>query len=325
MKYELTIATILLVFCASTIAGEPTRPNWQVNSAVDSVKINDDIRLGEPTVDVGIYYPTNLDESYREAVPLQGVIAEFKHAKKVFASAGVQLNLLWVKSADVDPKYFSIVASDTQNEMPSDGYANMYVEATRNPGSLTEAALEAFDAIIEDDERNAQTVYLVVMQGVYTSYFDTDDNGRNWTPKLVRTGGLSFPSYIYGDAIPARMRGVITLTRHDSENYRIIAHELGHKLMNVSHEYMKQSPQHEIVGESGLMLYGAGTDIPSGANGRWHKERLHISPYVYRISEGGERIANPDYIEQGFYYDPLYGDKVVHFEGVRLEGEKAKE
>ena len=75
------------------------------------------------------------------------------------------------------------------------------------------------------------------------SYFETDDNGRNWTSHLVRTGGMSFPSYIYGDEIPARLRGVITLTKHDREYNRIIAHELGHKLMNVSHEYMEQSPQ----------------------------------------------------------------------------------
>ena len=322
MTNVITTSVILLGLSIIVFADEPNRPNWQVNSAVDSAKVNADIRRGEPTVDVGIYYPSNLDESYRKAVPLQGVMAEFQQAKEVFSAAGVQLNLLWVKSAEVDPKYFSIVASNTENEIPSDGYANMYIEASRNPGALTETALEAFDALIEDDERNARTIYVVVLQGVYTSYFDTDDNGRNWTPRLVRTGGLSFPSYIHGNIIPDRIRGVTTLTRHDSENYRIIAHELGHKLMNVSHEYMEQSPQHEIVGEGGLMLYGKGTDIPSGEEGRWHKERLLMSPYIYRVSEKGERIDNPDYVEQGFYYDSLYEDKVVHFQGVRLEGEK---
>ncbi len=325
MKHRIVTTVLLLGLSAYVVGGEPSRPSWQVNRAVDSTTVNADIRPGDPTVDVGIYYPSNLDESYKEAVPLQGVIAEFQRAKEVFSTAGVQLNLLWVKSAEVDPKHFSIVASNTNNEIPSDGYANMYIEASRNPGALSEAALEAFDALIEEDERNARTVYIMVLQGVYTSYFDTDDNGRNWTPRLVRTGGLSFPSYIHGGNIPDRIRGVITLTRQDSENYRIIAHELGHKLMNVSHEYMEQSPQHEIVGEGGLMLYGAGTDIPSGKEGRWHKERLHLSPYIYRISESGQRITNPDYVEQGFYYDSLYGDKVVHFEGIRLEGEKAKD
>jgi hypothetical protein len=313
--------TILMLFSFGEGQAQ-THPDWQVNATVDTSEINADLRSGEPSVDVGIYYPSNFDENYRKAVPLNGVVEEFLEAKRIFAEAGVQLNLLWVKSADVHPKYFSILASKTEDEIPSDGYANMYIEASRNPGSLSASAFEAFDSIIEQDENNARTVYIVVLQGVYTSYFETDDNGRNWTPRLVRTGGLSFPSYIHGDNIPERLRGVITLTRHDNENYRIIAHELGHKLMNVSHEYMEQSPQHEIVGEGGLMLYGAGTGIPSGEEGRWHKERLLLSPYVYRVSEQGERISNPDYKERGFYYDSLYGDKVVHFEGVRLEGPK---
>jgi len=322
-KCALSLAVAILIASSLADANAQARPKWEFNAAVDTNEINSDVRHGEPTVDVGIYYPSNFDESYRKAVPLEGVVNDFLEAKKVFATAGVQLNLLWVKSAEVEPRHFSIVASNAEDEIPSDGYSNMYIEASRNPGALSKAALEAFDTIIEADANNATTVYIVVLQGVYTSYFDTDDNGRNWTPHLVRTGGLSFPSYIHGDGIPARLRGVITLTRNDSENHRIIAHELGHKLMNVSHEYMEQSPQHEVIGEGGLMLYGAGTDIPSGKEGRWHKERLLMSPYLYRLSNNGERIANPDYEERGFYYDSLYGDKVVHFDGVRLEGAKA--
>lgn len=304
-------------------AGAQTHPNWEINRTVNADEINNDVDPNNPTVDVGIYYPSNFDENFRKAVPLDGIVAEFLEAKKIFAAVGVQLNLLWVKSADLDPKHFSVIASNTDDEIPSDGYSNMYIEASRNPGTLSKFAQDAFETIIEVDDNNAQTVYIVVLQGTYSSYFDTDDNGRNWTPRLVRTKGLSFPSYIHGDKIPARLRGVITVTMLDGEHNRMIAHELGHKLMNVSHEYMEQSPQHEIVGEGGLMLYGQGTDIPSGENGRWHKERLHLSPYIYRISSSGERVMNADYKEQGFYYDSLYGDKVVHFEGVRLEGIKA--
>jgi hypothetical protein len=63
------------------------------------------------------------------------------------------------------------------------------------------------------------------------------------------------------------------------------------------------------------MLYGAGEDIPSGAEGRWHYERLHMSPFVYRLRADGTKQWNPDYKEGGHYYDPLYGDKVVHFPG----------
>lgn len=318
-----SVVTALLICAPGALVFSAGHPDLTVNSSVRIDEINSDIKTGDPTVDVGIYYPSNLDAAFVDAVPLSGLIDEFLEAKRVFAAAGVQLNLLWVNSAPIDPKYFSIIASNTEVDIPSDGYSNMYIEATRNPGALSEATRGAFEAIIGHDENNSRTVYLLVLQGVYTSYYETDDNGRNWSPRLVRTGGLSFPTYIHGNSIPTRMRGVITLTRHDRKYKRIVSHELGHKLMNVSHEYLEQSPQHEIVGEGGLMLYGSGTDIPSGEDGRWHRERLLMSPYIYRINEKGTRIWNPDYVEQGFYYDALYGDKVVHFDGVRLEPAQA--
>ncbi|MFP6767126.1 MAG: hypothetical protein VB859_03080, partial [Planctomycetaceae bacterium] len=94
---------------------------------------------------------------------------------------------------------------------------------------------------------------------------------------------------------------------------RTIAHELGHKLINVSHEYRKISPQFEVRGEGGLMIYGRGTEIPSGKAGRWHKERLHLSPFIYRTKQGGVRQWNADYCQSGHYYDPLYADKVIRF------------
>ena len=198
--------------------------------------------------------------------------------------------------------------------MPGNPFVNMYVAQSRDPSILSPEALEAFDAMIEKDARNDRTVYLLVLQNVYMTYFEDLDGGRNWAPKVVNTGGLSFPSYMYGSEIPRRLRGVITLTRHDGERNRIIAHELGHKLMNVSHEYKEQSPQHEIRAEGGLMLYGGGTDIPSGAEGRWHKERLHKSPYVYRRNAGGKKVWNPDYAADGFYYDPIYEGVAVEFD-----------
>jgi hypothetical protein len=63
------------------------------------------------------------------------------------------------------------------------------------------------------------------------------------------------------------------------------------------------------------MLYGEGEDIPSGAEGRWHLERLLMSPFVYRVRDDGSKQWNPDYKEGGHYYDALYGNKVVRFRG----------
>lgn len=293
---------------------------WQIDSSVDVEQLNSDIVNTKATVDVAVYYPSNLDEKFQAMVPVEGIIEEFKEAKRIFGEAGVQLKLLWVKRGYVDPRHFSILAADTEKELPADGYVNLYVDSERNPAKLTDEAAAAFDSIVEFDSRNADTIYLIALQGVYMGYWETIDNGRNWAPRLVRTRALSFPSYSYGGTIPHRLRGVITLSGHDDENYRMVAHELGHKLMNVSHEYMGQAPQHEVEADGGLMLYGDGSDIPSGESGRWHRERLHMSPYIYRYTKDGVRLQNPGYVGHGFYYDALYGDKVVEFEGIRLPG-----
>ena len=117
--------------------------------------------------------------------------------------------------------------------------------------------------------------------------------------------------------MPPALRGVITVSNLSGplRSRRTIAHELGHKVMNVSHEYMETDPGHEIFAEGGLMLYGKGEDIPSGRSGRWHLERLLLSPFLYRLAPDGSKQWNADYKEGGHYYDPIYGDKVVKFAG----------
>ena len=65
--------------------------------------------------------------------------------------------------------------------------------------------------------------------------------------------------------------------------------------------------------DNGLMIYGSGVEIPSGKAGRWHKERLHLSPFIYRAKKDGSRQWNADFKEGGHYYDPIYGDKVIRF------------
>lgn len=288
---------------------------WTVIKAAEVDALNADLQAGKPTVDVGLYYPSNLHEDARAILPLEGLLEEFANAKRVFAPTGVQLNLLWVKTGAVDPGFLAINSASDRSQMPSGGYGNMYVQRSQTPSELSDGALAAFDGIIEPAEDNSRTVYLLALQNVYMTFFENlDDTGRNWAPKVVNTSGLSFPSYMYGGSIPDRIRGVITLTKHDSENKLTIAHELGHKLINVSHEYMTIGPQHEIRSDHGLMLYGSGTQIPSGKEGRWHQERLLLSPYLYRLEKTGKRIWNSDYEAGGFYYDPLYGDYTIAFD-----------
>ena len=58
------------------------------------------------------------------------------------------------------------------------------------------------------------------------------------------------------------------------------------------------------------MLYGGGTRIPAGLEGRWQLERLHLSPFLYNRVDGAFEFG-PDYLDGGRYYDPLYGDYMI--------------
>lgn len=293
---------------------EQSDVQWSLVGSVDLEAINSDLEIGKPTVDIGLYYPSNLHPDAVEKLPLSGLVEEFLNAKKVFEPTGVQFKLLWIKTGQVDPQHLAITASNWETDLPSGGYGNMYVQSAIHPTEMSDGAVAAFETIIEPAPENSRTVYLVAMQNVYMPYYEDLDGGRNWAPKVVNTSGLSFPSYTYADTIPDRIRGVITLTKHDATNKLTIAHELGHKLMNVSHEYRDVSPQHEIRSDDGLMLYGSGTQIPSGQEGRWHQERLLLSPYIYRADAAGERVWNADFQAGGVYYDPIYGDYAVQFD-----------
>ena len=287
---------------------------WKAVDTIDIVAFNKDIVAGKLTMDVGVYFPSNFDTAFKK-VTLARMMESIQAAKEIYKPTGVQINLLWVKTGEVDPRYFSIQANEVP-DVPETEYANMYVHAKRHPAELTELGRNAFQSIIEPNKDNSRTIYLVALQDVFFPFLELSE-GRNWTMKTVRTGGLSFPTYSYCNTLPTAFRGVITITNlAKPDRYRrTVAHEIGHKVMNVSHEYMTTNPGHEVFAEGGLMLYGSGEDIPSGKEGRWHKERLHLSPFLYRLKADGTKIWNMDYKEGGHYYDPLYGDKVIHFAG----------
>jgi len=285
---------------------------WNTVDSLDITAINSDLVTGKPTVDIGIYFPSNLDSAFNK-VTLPRMIESFVFAKEIYKPTGVQLNLLFVKTGKVDPKYFSIQSNEIPG-IPDTEYVNLYKRSKRHPAIPTAHAIEAFRSIIEPDPNNARTVYLITLQDVFYPYL-TVAEGRNWMMKTVRTGGLSFPAYSYTKQLPEALRGVITITNLSREDrYRkTIAHELGHKLINVSHEYKETHPGFEVFADGGLMLYGSGEDIPSGKEGRWHLERLKLSPYLYKIDESGKKIWNEDFKEGGHYYDPLYENYVIHF------------
>ncbi len=288
---------------------------WTAAPAVDVAAFNSDLEKGKPTLDIGVYVPSNFDPAYTK-VTVERMIEGLKAAKEIYKPAGVQINLLFVKTGAIDPRFLAIQSNEIPR-VPDTEYINSYESSVRHPTELTDMARSAFDSIIEPRKDGDRTLYLVALQDVIFPFHELAE-GRNWTIKMVRTGGLSFPTYSYYETLPRQMRGVITITNLSTPNRqrRTIAHELGHKVMNVSHEYKTTDPAHEIYAEGGLMLYGKGEDIPSGAEGRWHLERLHMSPFIYRLSPNGQKQWNADYKEGGHYYDPLYGEKVVRFKGV---------
>ncbi len=315
------LATMVVCSCAQYRTG--IDPPYSVESkpvvwtAVDTIGItafNKDLVIGKPTMDIGVYFPSNLDPAFKK-VTLERLMQSVQAAKEIFRPAGVQINLLWVKTGEVNPGYFAIQANEVPG-IPETEYVNTYQHMRRHPAQLTAVARNAFQSMIEPHKDNARTIYLIALQDVFYPFLEVSE-GRNWTMKTVRTGGLSFPTYSYCNTLPPALRGVITITNLSRPDRfrRTVAHEIGHKVMNVSHEYKATDPAHEVFAEGGLMLYGQGEDIPSGKEGRWHLERLHLSPFLYRLQADGTKVWNEDYKEGGHYYDPLYGDKVVHFAG----------
>jgi hypothetical protein len=286
--------------------------NWSRIDSIDINEINSDLVKGKPTVDIGIYFPSNLDSTFTK-VTFNKMIESFFFAKEIFKPTGVQLNLIFTKTGNINSSYLSIQANEVPG-IPDTEYVNLYDNSRRHPSIPTNHAINAFRSIIEEDINNSRTIYLIALQDVFYPYL-TLAEGRNWMMKTVRTGGLSFPSYSYIDQIPKDLRGIITITNLSREDrYRkTIAHELGHKLINVSHEYNDINPGFEVFAEGGLMLYGSGEDIPTGKEGRWHLERLLLSPYLYKVDERGNKIWNNDYKEAGHYYDPIYDNYVIHF------------
>lgn len=280
---------------------------WRPIESIDCDRINADLDPSLPSADVGIHHPENLDPAHAEKVTVDLLVEGFRRAQEIFAVAGVALRLRWAKTGPLDPALFAVHSTVAEEETPGHRFVGMYRAAERNPSRLSKEAEAAFEAVVGRVPDGDRMIHLVTLQDVYMTYFEQLDF-RTWQPRTIATGGLSFPGYMYGSTIPRHLRGVITITdiTKEVESWKTIAHELGHKLMNVSHEYREVSPQHEVRADGGLMLYGNGTEIPTGRDGRFHRERLHVSPFLYRTAPGGAREYNPDYATHGFYHDAIY-------------------
>lgn len=281
--------------------------SWTNDVSVDLDSLNDGLEAQVPTVDVAIYYPDNLDPAHLAKVTPELLLSGFEDAKKIFMEVGVQLKLVAFRAGSLDPALFAVQSTKPGSELPTGRFANMYVEAERRPATISDEAALAFETMVGQEPGSDLIVHLVTMQDVFMDFYEQLDF-RTWRLMTISTGGLSFPGYMYGATMPRHLRGVISISdlTKDDNSWKTIAHELGHKLLNVSHEYRGTSPQHEVRADGGLMLYGSGTEIAAGPEGRYHYERLHRSPYIYRTGPDGSRQYNSDYQSGGFYYDGIY-------------------
>ena len=266
------------------------RSTWGAPVPIDLESFNADLEDGRATVDIAIFYPANLEPAHRRKVELDMVLDGVAEARRIFGVVGVQLALVSVRTGPVDPELLVLHAETPGSELPRGRYANLYQESQKRPSRLSSTALAVFETVIGNGPEHDRRIHLVVLEDVFMSFHDRIDE-RTWQLKTLATNALSFPGYSHRDTIPRHLRGVITLTNlARATSWKTVAHELGHKLINASHEYRDIDPQHEVYGDEGLLHYGAGTDIPSGPDGRFHR-----SDCIDHPSSTGETRPEPSH------------------------------
>lgn len=240
-------------------------------------------------MDLKIYVPKSLkiDESALQS--------EIKNAQRIFLAAGIRLNFGPLTPVDITIADLSMTGHGPEKRSKA-GEKNFYKKLEQEKHTLSDQALKVFSSLVKDENTADRTIHIILLKELNSIFYVGQKK------KSFATGAQSFPPYLLQDRIPRKLRGVISLQEFTGRN---LAHELGHKLINVSHEWRHIGPQMEIVAEGGLMLYGQGEEIPKGLTGRWHYERLHLSPFIYQLQKG-KKVWNPDYENNGTYNDAIY-------------------
>lgn len=271
------------------------------NYEYDITGLNDTIADDVPTVDIVLFHSDQLAMSWNT------MKSEFRTADAAFRKVGVQLNLEKAMNVTFPEEWNNRLAYDLI-DLPDSGVSPTFYDMynTTRP-TLTDTIEMAFTDFTYDEENKARTIFIIPLKGIEIVFAEKNTNGTWKVSNPVATGALSFPTYILQDRIPRDLRGVITMEQSSGVT---MAHELGHKLINVSHEGLGVSPAFSGNTIPGLMGYGGSTVIYGGETGRWHQERLLLSPFIYKTNNG-EKTYNPDYATNGAYTDPIYGTYIL--------------
>jgi hypothetical protein len=283
----------------------------EVVKTLDTTRYNKQLKQAWDTVDVDF----NIIEG--SGVNLQNLEEQLYVARRTYKEYGIQIRLRnarilrvpadWLKFGDPRKQQ---VPEDLELKKKIGYYAHEdYVKETLQP-----RAMDIFTAIVSGVDKPEEAIQVVTIRTL-KFVFEGVEYG---------TSAMSFPSYILADRVPAAIRGVISISPIGGTNEKprlispmasTLAHEMGHKLANVSHEGRMVTPQNEttIGGYRDVMVYGFGLGFPSGEAGRWQAERLAMSPWIYRLDINGNKVWNAPYKTGGNYTDPLYGNFYIPF------------
>lgn len=303
------LPTILLpIFLVVTSVGHsltqkaPDPEGVEVVGEYDISGLNGPLNDDTHTVDIVIFHSDKTEVTWDQ------LKAEFRTADRVFRSYGVQLNLKKALDVTHPPSWKGMAAGKATNKpeegMDLDFYELIDYEQDRLPEMLE----SIFDAFLANEDNRERTIYIIPLSDLTISWFEKDEN-NTWVEVDATTSAISFPPYMLADRIPKHLRGVISFQRSKASR-RTMAHELGHKLINVSHEGLDVCPKGDGANIPGLMGYGESLEIFGGEEGRWHQERLLRSPFLYRVVDG-QKVWNEEYKYGGTYDDPIYEGLIV--------------
>lgn len=268
----------------------------------DISDLNKPLEEGTLTVDVVIFSTDNTEVTWDE------LIEEFTIADDIFRNYGVQLNLLKAYEVDYPDTWMGMASGESTNEPTADMHLDFYESMDYEQEVLPERLENILNSFLVNEEDPERTIYIIPLSDLTVGWFERDENNE-WVRVTSPTSAISFPPYLFADRIPERLRGVISFQR-SRPNRRTMAHEMGHKLINVSHEGLDVCPQGSGDSVPGLMGYGESVEIFGGREGRWHHERLLLSPFLYRVVDG-EKVWNSEYENGGNYADPIYEGLII--------------